>query len=78
MNEFDIIVYKVLLCSLPLILTIIGFFLAMAVKALFKMAKDISCIKTTMQIEAAKREALEERVDIHEGRLDKLFERMIP
>jgi hypothetical protein len=72
---FNETIYRLLLWSLPVLLAILSFIGSLAVKALIGLGKDIHDIKTALQVEIVKRDALERRVDLHEKILDSLNHR---
>lgn len=59
----DETIYRLLLWSLPVLLGILSFIGAMAVRALVNLGNDVHEIKTALQVEITKRDALERRVD---------------
>lgn len=58
----SIIEIKFVIWACGILLSVIAFIMALAVKALMKMSNDIHEIKTTIATEGVKREALENRV----------------
>lgn len=67
-THVDQTIYTILLWLLPLMLSVLAFIGALGVRALIQMSKDLSDIKTNLNVAAAKHEALEERVDRLEER----------
>lgn len=63
MSESDVTIYKLLLWALPLLIAILGFIGALAVKALMKMSNDIGEIKNKLTEVATKHDELDRRVE---------------
>lgn len=59
----DETIYKLLLWSLPALLAVLSFIGALAVNALINLSKAVNEIKTALQVEITKRDALERRVE---------------
>lgn len=70
MNNTDQTIYSILLWTLPVLLTILGFIGALAVNALMTMSKDLGEIKINVREATAKHDALVDRVEKIE---DKVF-----
>lgn len=66
----DATIYKLLLWVLPVLLGLLSFIGALAVKSLMKMSEDINDIKVSLKEVSTKHENLEERIERIE---DKIF-----
>ena len=60
--EMDYTIYKLLLWAVPVMLGILGFIGALAVKSLMKLSNDVGEIKVDIREIAVKHEDLEDRI----------------
>jgi hypothetical protein len=60
--EMDYTIYRLLLWAVPIMLGILGFIGALAVKALMKLSNDVGEIKVDIREIAVKHEDLEDRI----------------
>lgn len=60
--EMDQTIYRLLLWAVPIMLGILGFIGALAVKALMKLSNDVGEIKVDIREIAVKHEDLEDRI----------------
>ena len=66
MNEA---IYTLLIWIVPMLLGIIGFFLAIAAKSLIKLSNDVGEIKLAIKEVSVKHESLEDRIEKIEHRI---------
>jgi len=59
----DATIYKILVYSLPLLLSVLAFIGGLAVKSLVKLANDVNDIKVTIGKISERHDSLEKRVD---------------
>lgn len=63
MNTQDETIYRLLLWSMPILLSILSFVGLLAVKSLISLANDVNEIKITIARQGEKHDSLEKRVD---------------
>lgn len=66
----DYTIYKILIWALPLLLSLLAFIGALAVKSLISLANNVNEINLKLAVVIAKHDSLEKRVDDIENQKD--------